>query len=302
MGDQLPTGSIVLPSFTKTRHTDPYPFIDPTRPELSAKGKNVIITGGATGIGNAIGVSFAKAEAKSIVILGRRVEKLEAGKAAISAVAGSETSVFYKSVDLSKKEQTVETFDSIAQQVGKIDILIVNAGVYGDAGKMATFSGENLLQTIELNVLSVLNTFQAFLPHAADGAVLLHSSSLMAHAAAVPGSGGYPIAKAAALKLMDYIAVENPQIRIISTQPAWTPTDLNGNDMNATDSLWWLPLILPEAELAGCFFVWLASPEAAFLKNRFVWSNWDAQELIERKEEITSSKFLLTWMVNGVPI
>jgi hypothetical protein len=48
-------------------------------------------------------------------------------------------------------------------------------------------------------------------------------------------------------------------------------------------------------------FVWLASPEADFLKGKFVWSNWDAEELVARKEEILADKFLLTWMVNGVP-
>jgi NAD(P)-dependent dehydrogenase (short-subunit alcohol dehydrogenase family) len=234
--DQLPTEGLMFPKFTKTFHNKPYPFINPTRPELSAKGKNVVITGGGTGIGNAIGVGFAKAGAKSITILGRRVEKLEAGKAAISAAAGSETSVSYKSVDLVNKEQTTKAFDSIAQELGKIDLMIVNAGVYGVPGNMADFKAEDLMSALELNVVTVLHTVQAFLPHAAEGAVLLHSSSSMAHMKAMPGSGAYPVAKAAALKLMDYFAVENPQIRIISTQPAWTPTDLNGNDKNATDS------------------------------------------------------------------
>ena len=236
MSEQLPTEGFVFPSFTKVRHNKPYPFINPTRPELSAKGKNVVITGGGTGIGNAIGVSFAQAGAKSIVILGRRVEKLEAGKSAISAASRSETTVSYKSVDLVNKEQTTKAFDEIAQEFGKIDVMVVNAGVYGSAGKMDTFSGEDLLKTLELNVISVLYTFQAFLPHAAPGAVLLHSSSSMAHMAAIPGSGGYPTAKAAALKLMDYIAAENPQLRVISAQPAWTPTELNHNDKNAQDS------------------------------------------------------------------
>ncbi|KAH7383964.1 hypothetical protein BKA66DRAFT_463191 [Pyrenochaeta sp. MPI-SDFR-AT-0127] len=292
MGEQLPTDGFVFPSFTKTFHNKAYPFIDPTRPELSAKGKNVVITGGGTGIGNAIGIGFARAGAKSIVILGRRVEKLEAGKAAIAAAAGGETTVTYKSVDLTQKEQTAKVFDAIAQEFGKINILVANAGVYGNAGKMDTFDGANLIQTLELNVLSVLYTFHAFLPHAAPDAVLLHTSSSMAHMAAVPGAGGYPIAKAASLKLMDTIAAENPHIHIVSTQPAWTPTDLNNNDKNATDS----------PDLPGSFYVWLASPEAKFLKNKFVWSNWDAQELIARKEEITSSKFLLTWVLDGVPI
>jgi NAD(P)-dependent dehydrogenase (short-subunit alcohol dehydrogenase family) len=281
-----------FPSFTKAWHNKPYPYIDPTRPELSAKGKNVVITGGGTGIGRAIGVAFAKAGAKSVVILGRRADKLEEGKKAISAAAGSETTVSYKSVDLTKKQDTVAAFDAIAQEFGKINVLVANASVYGEAGKIADLTAEGLMSTVELNAVTVLHTFQAFLPHAAEGAVVIHSNTSMSHMAPWAGAGAYPLSKALSLKLMDYIAVENPQLRVISTQPCWTPTDLNGNASEAPDS----------PDLAGHTFVWLASPEAEFLRNKFVWSNWDAEELVARKEEILSNKFLLTWVIDGVPI
>lgn len=45
-------------------------------------------------------------------------------------------------------------------------------------------------------------------------------------------------------------------------------------------------------ELPGEFLVWLSSPEALFLKDRFVWVNWDAQELISRAKEIQDSMLL----------
>lgn len=41
--------------------------------------------------------------------------------------------------------------------------------------------------------------------------------------------------------------------------------------------------------LPATFSVWLASPEARFLKNKFLWSNWDVDELKARAEEIESS-------------
>lgn len=281
-----------FPSFTKTWHSKPYPYIDPTRPELSAKGRNVVVTGGGTGIGLAIGVAFAKAGAKSVVILGRRADKLEEGKKTIAAAAGSGTTVSYKVVDLVKKEDTVAAFNAIAQEFGKIDVLIANASVYGQGGKIADLTAEGLMSTVELNAVTVLHSLQAFLPNAAEGAVLIHSNTSMSHMAPWPGAGAYPLSKALALKLMDYAAAENPELRIISTQPCWTPTDLNGNSADAPDS----------PDLAGHTFVWLASPEADFLKRKFVWSNWDAEELVARKDEILADKFLLTWTVNGVPI
>ncbi len=71
-------------SFTKIWHNQPYAAIDPTQPKLSAKGKFVVVTGGATGIGKAIAVAFAQAGAKTIAILARRLEKLEIAAAEIS--------------------------------------------------------------------------------------------------------------------------------------------------------------------------------------------------------------------------
>lgn len=52
--------------------------------------------------------------------------------------------------------------------------------------------------------------------------------------------------------------------------------------------------------LPSDFVVWLASPEAAFLKRKYVWANWDVGEMISRKEEITSSE-LLTIKLAGWP-
>lgn len=52
-------------------------------------------------------------------------------------------------------------------------------------------------------------------------------------------------------------------------------------------------------ELPAHFCVWLASAEAEFLKGKFVWTNWDAQELVSRKQEIKASR-LLTLGLNGV--
>lgn len=47
--------------------------------------------------------------------------------------------------------------------------------------------------------------------------------------------------------------------------------------------------------------MWLASPEARFLNGKFVWANWDAKELLEKAEEIRTTK-LLNWIIEGVPM
>jgi NAD(P)-dependent dehydrogenase (short-subunit alcohol dehydrogenase family) len=74
-------------SFTETYHNKPYAAINPKRPEISAKGKFVIITGGATGIGKAIAVAFAQVDADIIAILGRLFDRLELTASEISREA-----------------------------------------------------------------------------------------------------------------------------------------------------------------------------------------------------------------------
>ena len=42
----------------------------------------------------------------------------------------------------------------------------------------------------------------------------------------------------------------------------------------------------------GNFHVWLASPEARFLKGKFLYANWDVDELRARAEELEKTELL----------
>jgi hypothetical protein len=56
-----------------------------------------------------------------------------------------------------------------------------------------------------------------------------------------------------------------------------------------------MPLLIRDlVELPANFIVWLASPEAAFLKGRFLWSNWDIKELKEKIEYFAENPSSLT--------
>ncbi len=55
------------------------------------------------------------------------------------------------------------------------------------------------------------------------------------------------------------------------------------------------------ADLPGNFYVWLASKEAALLRGKLVWANWDAEELVARASEIANSRLLST-VLDGVPM
>jgi NAD(P)-dependent dehydrogenase (short-subunit alcohol dehydrogenase family) len=174
-------------SFTKTWHSKPYPFISPTRPELSAVGKNVVVTGGGTGIGLATAFAFAEAEAKSVSIIGRRLEKLQAGAEFLkSATERLKTQVFYQVADLSDAKQVKSAFHAIANEFGKIDILVSNAGTLPPFGPIVGYNAEDLVRGFEGNVLSAFNASQAFLPLAGPDPIILNISTCLVNITPVP--------------------------------------------------------------------------------------------------------------------
>lgn len=213
-----------FPSFTKTWHNSTYAAIAPTRPELSAAGKHVVVTGGGTGIGRASALAFAQANAASVTILGRREDRLQSAKATIlAAVSGADIS--YHVADLTIRSTVDDTMKLVASKVGKIDILVSNAGFSPKPEKATTTNVETFMSAFEANVRGALNAVQAFLLYAAPSAVLLSTSSGVAHTAPfIPVA--YATSKAANLKMMDFFAAENPGLHVVSVQPGTIATEM----------------------------------------------------------------------------
>lgn len=234
---QIPTLSMASPplpafvSVTETWHNKPYPFISPTRPELSVAGKNVVVTGGGTGIGKAIAIAFAQAGAKSVAIVGRRLDRLESAAVAISA-AGHLTKVLVETGDVTKSDSIGAALNNIVAQVGKIDIFAAHAGILPEDAPVYGYNEAQLRGAFEVNVMGAINSLQAFLPLAAPGAKLFNTGSGIGHWAPlpeVPGVFSYAATKAAALKIFDYFASENPDIHVVSIHPGIIATEINPN-------------------------------------------------------------------------
>ncbi|KAK4901424.1 hypothetical protein LTR49_027278 [Elasticomyces elasticus] len=106
----------------------------------------------------------------------------------------------------------------------------------------------------------------------------------------IPEQSGYGISKLGQVRLAAYAALENSNVHTTAMHPGIIATDLAGADF--------LPYALDTPLLAGAFSVWLTSPAAAFLSGRFVWANWDVEEMVARKEEILANN-LLTIQLSG---
>lgn len=224
-------GKVTVPHldyFTKIVHHEAYASISPLKPELSARGKNIVVTGGGTGIGKQIALEFGRAGARSVSILGRREDRLKNAVEEIIAAATDKTTIStYEMADLMKREEVDDAMRSIAAKVGKLDILVSNAGVLPNLGPIVGYDSDELMRGFNVNVLSAFNAVQAFLNSATPSPMIINISTCITHMAPMPGVSGYATSKAANLKMMDYFAAENPHLHIVNVQPGTVTTEMS---------------------------------------------------------------------------
>ncbi|KMQ68614.1 short-chain dehydrogenase [Chryseobacterium sp. FH2] len=181
--------------------------------------KNVLITGGTTGIGLATAKAFITAGA-DVWITGRNAENLEK---ATSEISSSKLKTIVS--DTSKLEEISILENAIAESGNKLDVLFLNAGI-------ATFSpiGETTEADFDAqfntNVKGAYFTLQKLLPHLADGSSVLFTSSTVA-TATNRGASVYSATKGALNKIAQIAANELAErkirVNIVSPGPTETP-------------------------------------------------------------------------------
>ena len=216
-----------FPTPTKTWHDTTYASLDPSRPELSAKGKTVLITGGGSGIGAETALYFARAGAARIALLGRRLEPLKETRTSISKEI-PDVDIFVQSTDVTKKEEVDGAFDAfLSGGKGKIDVFVAGAAVTGPMESTNDVDPEKMLSTIDKNLRGSIYTAQAFLKHAAEDAVVIDISSSAAHVNFAAYFATYNVAKLAVFRLWDSLACANPTMRVYHIQPGVVDTAMN---------------------------------------------------------------------------
>jgi NAD(P)-dependent dehydrogenase (short-subunit alcohol dehydrogenase family) len=215
-----------FPSPTLKWHTKSYESISPSRPELSAKGKTVLVTGGGTGIGAETARSFAEAGASRIALLGRRKQPLLDTKASIE-LKFPNVEVFTAPTDITEKSEVDTAFADFVGSEGKIDVLISNAAMIGPQEPVGTADPDKFLESVSRNLKGSLFVAQAFQRHASPQAVVVEVNSSAAHINFGPGFGAYVVSKLATYRLWDSFGFSNPDISVFSMQPGVVDTDMN---------------------------------------------------------------------------
>ncbi|TVY34385.1 Short chain dehydrogenase [Lachnellula subtilissima] len=277
-----PTPPAPFPSFTKIWHTATYPSIPPSNPTLSASNKTIIITGAGTGIGAQAIRSFAAAGASFIGILGRTSAHLHSVKNVVEKDF-PRVKICILVADITQKYEIDNAFFELtAFAGGGIHVLVNNAG-YGERDPLIKDADPDAWMTaMEVNVRGSLIVAGAFVRSAAEEAVVINITSFISYKP-IAGYSSYAASKAAAVVLFDMLQMQNPDLRVVNMHPGIVDTGMTRRAGGAGQD---------DVSLSADFMVWLASPEAAFTKGKYVWANWDVDELKARANEISGSNLL----------
>lgn len=196
-------------------------------------GQVAIITGGGSGIGRAIALTYARAGGTAVV-MGRRQEALD-GTAALAAEFGGKIGT--TTCDVRDAAGVAAAIDSVADEYGRIDALVNNAaGNFVVPGEELSPNGWRAVIDIVLN--GTFHCTRAAAPHmlaAGKGSILNVIASYAWHGH--PGTVHSAAAKGGVLAMSRSLAVEwAPRgVRINCIAPGPTTTEGAGAALWATD-------------------------------------------------------------------
>jgi 3-oxoacyl-[acyl-carrier protein] reductase len=225
------------------------------------EGQVAVITGGASGIGLAIGQRLAAEGAKVVLF------DLDAVRLAEAAGDWGETSV----VDVTDEAQANAALDAVIERHGRLDVMVNSAGIPGKtATKIVDYDLASFERVLRINLIgSFIMTraaIQRMLPRN-YGRILLLAS--MAGKDGNPGMAGYTASKAGVIGLVKGIGKEYAAsgITVNGLAPALIATPLNL--ATAQEMLDYMAKLIPMGRLGtveevAALATWIVSPEASF--------------------------------------
>ncbi|PSM59695.1 NAD(P)-dependent oxidoreductase [Clostridium diolis] len=204
---------------------DPPPIFD--NPDYKGsdklKGKVALITGGDSGIGRAVAIAFAKEGAD--IVISYLYEHQDAIKTK-QYVEKYGRHCLLMPGDISYKDFCKKLVECTIEKLGKIDILINNAGVQFPQDSIEEISSSQLKTTYSINIFPMFYLTQAALPHMKRGSTIVNTASVTAY----QGNKtliDYSSTKGAIVtftrSLSQSIVAKGIRVNAVAPSPIWTP-------------------------------------------------------------------------------
>lgn len=256
---------------------DPTPVTDDARiastPRL--KDKVALITGGDSGIGEAIAIAFAK-EGAHVAI--NYLNETEDAIHAKLQVEGLGRRCLIQAGDIGDEQFCKFLVDNVTHEFGKLDILINNAAEQHPQESILDISAEQLEKTFRTNIFSMFYLTKAALPHLKEGASIINTTSVTAYRGS-PGLLDYSATKGAIVAFTRSLALSlaDKKIRVngVAPGPIWTPlipATFDADHVATFGQDTPMKRAGQPVEVASCY-VFLASDDSSYMSGQILHPN-----------------------------
>ncbi|MDP9961718.1 SDR family oxidoreductase [Chryseobacterium lathyri] len=187
------------------------------------QGKKAVISGGDSGIGQAVAVHFAREGADVAIIYKESDDDAKETKKLVEKEG--QQCILVKG-DLTKKTVRTKCAEKIKKTWGNLDILVNNAGIHTSKSSLEKISDEQIQETFNTNIISMISFTRDFLPLIGKGGRIICTTSVTAYR----GSDhliDYAATKGAILSFIRSLSTNLAEKKIlvngIAPGPIWTP-------------------------------------------------------------------------------
>jgi NAD(P)-dependent dehydrogenase (short-subunit alcohol dehydrogenase family) len=188
-------------------------------------GKAAIVTGASSGLGVAFAQGLAEAGA-DVAICARRAGRLQDTREKVEALGRRCVAV---EADVSDPEQCTRVVETAKEQLGRIDVLVNNAGI-GTAVPATRETPEQFRQVIDINLNGSYWMAQAFARNIGeDGGTIVNVGSVLGSTTAGLPQAAYASSKAAIIGLTRDLAQQwtgRKKIRVNALAPGFFPSEM----------------------------------------------------------------------------
>lgn len=200
-------------------------------------GKTALVTGGASGIGEAAARRFAQ-EGATVVVADLNIAGAERVAGAIIADGGKAAAI---QLDIASEDSNAALFSACRDRFGGLDAAFLNAGILGKWGEFETYETATFDQMISVNLRGTFLGLKAALPVLRPGGAAVVTASL-AGLLGLPAAVGYAASKHGLLGIVKSLAASYARagLRVNAVCPGSVLTPMVGVGEAA-------PLVDPDA-------------------------------------------------------
>ena len=252
--------------------------------------KTAVISGASKGLGAAIAEAYVK-EGANVVICARNKKQLLEKQKELKCISPLNSKVIAIPTDISSLKQVGNLIKLAKEKLGRIDILVANAGIYGPKGPLETLDWQSWSDTIDINLKGTVLQCRAVIPFFKKqnyGKIIIISGG--GATKPMPNFSAYAASKAAVVRFSETIASElQPfNIDVMAISPGALNTGFLDEVLDAgPESVggYFYNVSLEQAKMGGSspklaadLSVYLASEAAKGITGKLISAVWDPWE------------------------